>query len=133
MNLVKGKPPIYEKIIQSGLKPQDNTVFAYGNDLYIQELKENEISSFLMVHEEVHMKQQGDNPEVWWDKYLTNTKFRFDQEVEAYRAEYRKICEMFKNKAQKWFKHELAKQLSSPMYGSLVTISQAENLIRKHG
>lgn len=131
MNLVKGKPPIYDKIIEAGLKPLSNTVFTYGDNLYIQDLDEKDIDPILLAHEETHVEQQGDKVEEWWAKYLSDIHFRYQQEIEAYGAGYKKLVSLgAKSKMQKWFLNRFASDLCSPMYGSLISIPEAESKIR---
>lgn len=131
MQILKGKPPVYDRIIDAGLKPTENTVFTYGDKLYIQDLDEKQIEPVLLAHEETHTKQQGDDIEGWWDKYINDEKFRFDQELEAYGAEYKKVIDMgFKDKFKKYALNAFAKDLSSSMYGSIITIHEAESKIR---
>lgn len=130
MILVKGKPPIYQKIIDAGLYPTDSTVFTYGDKLFIQDLNEKEIDPVLLAHEKHHSKQQGDRPNEWWDKYIFDEKFRFQQELEAYVVEYKMVKKLFNNKIQKYALHRFAQDLSSSMYGNLITTPEAESRIR---
>lgn len=131
MNLIKGKPPVYDKIIQAGLKPRHNTVFTYGEDLYIQDIDENLIDDLLLSHEEVHTRQQGDDVEGWWDKYLSDKQFRYEQELEAYGIQYKALIDSgAKDRAKKWFLYMFASDLASPMYGELISINEAESKIR---
>src|SRR3990167_2140295 len=83
IEIVKEYPPIWDRVLASGMKPDAETiVFTYGNKIYIPSGKS--LSDDLLVHEAIHTKQQNGKPDEWWDKYIVDTKFRFDQELEAY-------------------------------------------------
>lgn len=43
----------------------------------------------IIVHECVHLERQKlITPEIWWEKYFTDDKFRLNEELLAYRAQY---------------------------------------------
>lgn len=131
MKLVKGKPPIYDSLVRAGLEPTEKTVFTYGDSLYIQDIDEKEITPLLIAHEEVHTKQQGHDIDFWWDKYVSNPQFRYEQELEAYATQYKKIIEIgVKDNIKKWFLNIFARDLASPVYGSLISVLDAESKIR---
>lgn len=47
---------------------------------------------YVIEHEKVHFRQQNEYPgglAIWWDRYLTDTDFRADQEAEAYMVDIR--------------------------------------------
>lgn len=84
-----------------------------------------ELTRDLVVHESVHVTQQGDKPDEWWDKYGDDAQFRYSQELEAYRSQYKYILAN-SNKATA-FNHakRFASDMSSPMYGKMCTFNQA--------
>lgn len=103
-------------------------IFTYGNVIYNP--YGGKISRELKAHEAVHCKQQGDDIEGWWEKYLVDDEFRFDQELEAHRAEYRAFCKHAKNKNNRAaFLNRVATRLASEMYGGLVTRTEARTQI----
>lgn len=131
MKLIKGKPPIYENILKAGLKPTEKTVFTYGDSLYIQDMNESEIDPILLAHENIHTLQQGNDIDAWWDIYIHNTHFRYEQELEAYGGQYKYVLALNPpDKIKKFFLNTFATYLSSPMYGSLVSVLEAESKIR---
>jgi len=100
----------------------------YANDRHIPE-------DFLQ-HEAVHLEQQGHSytgAALWWLRYLTSTTFRLEQEVEAFHAQYRWIVA---NPRFWGIRHPrealplFAEQLASPLYGSMVGIVEATNLVK---
>ncbi len=127
MNIKQGFPPNIDKITF----PYDtNTVFTYGNDLYIQDHAEKQVLPHLLVHEGVHAAQQGEDIEGWWNTYIVDTQFRLKQEIEAYRAQYIFLKAHSASKSHKKILFALAADLSSPLYGSLLTHLEAECKIR---
>src|SRR3990167_9098888 len=83
VEVVNGYPPIWQKVINAGMKPDPYiVVVTYGKKIYIPSGKG--LSDELWEHEKTHVIQQGDKPDEWWDKYLVDPKFRLDQETEAY-------------------------------------------------
>ena len=93
MKIIIEKPPIYEAILAHRMTPSEKTIFTYGDTIYNP--NNVPISDDLMVHEEVHSKQQNhsdDYAEIWWGRYLVDPCFRIAQEVEAYANQYDFIC-----------------------------------------
>lgn len=128
MKIKNEYPPNYKEIAQvfdlSGKKP----IFTYGDTIYNPH--GSTIEPHLEVHEQVHVEQQGDDPKGWWDKYLVDPQFRLNQELEAYGKQYQYAKEHLPNKALKHFLFLIASDLSSEMYGSLLSHNEAESKIR---
>ena len=121
-------PPNINKIRERFGEIPNSVVFTYGDILYAP--KGKNIPKNLRVHEKVHMKQQGDDPEGWWDKYLTDVDFRLEQEVEAYKKQfgfYRSTCKI-KSRIP-LFLNRIAKDLSGSIYGNMIGFNDAKKLI----
>ena len=129
MNVVKAYPPNIEKI-KKVFPIQKNTVFTYGDTLYAPGI-DFKIPPDLLIHEQTHTIQQAGDPEAWWDKYLVDPTFRYQQELEAYRNQYRFICKFVKGRNER-FHHlrTLAQDFASPLYGSIVGFLEATELIK---
>lgn len=86
----------------------------------------------VIAHEATHTKQQSDAPVEWWDIYLHDADFRFSQELEAYRAQYKVYQKQTKDR-EVLFKHlyRLATDLSGPIYGFVCTRQEAMRLIKQ--
>lgn len=128
MEIVKELPPNIREIVKvfdlDGLQP----VFAYGDKLYNP--GGHDISDDLMVHEETHQKQQAKiGVEQWWAMYLENPTFRLSQEVEAYREQYKFIKEKYVRQVRRHMLQQMAKNLSSKLYGNIISKKDAEDLI----
>ena len=100
----------------------DKTIFAFDNSIYC----DYDLPEHLIVHEKIHLDQQGKNPNEWVFNYLNNDKFRLKQEIEAYRAEILSI----KDRNER-LRHRIycAKILSSDLYGNIIDYSEAIKLL----
>jgi len=128
----------------------DRTFWTYGNAIYNP--GRGEIPKHILAHEETHMRQQEEycviikhtsvgkstdpiekkeGKDEWWKRYLTDPRFRLEQEAEAYGAQYRYYCKAISGdrNQQARFLHMLAGQLSGPLYQLAVTQAQARELI----
>jgi hypothetical protein len=66
----------------------------------------------------------------WWDRYLVDTDFRLEQELEAHRVEYRTFCSRNKDRnLRAKYLHATSSRLASPMYGKLLTTKEAARKI----
>lgn len=131
MKIVTDYPPNIEKIKEVFDFEGKVPCFTYGNTLYNP--SGNPVSASLLKHEEVHVRQQGENPEGWWDRYLTDIPFRLEQEIEGYQAQYREAKKWIKDRNELYrYARNLASDLSSPMYGSIISVQEALTKICKN-
>lgn len=86
----------------------------------------------LEVHEKTHVRQQAEmGVKEWWDKYLDDPAFRLSQEVEAYRNQIKFLMKDMKDRNARAKRiHHITLGLSGPMYGNLVTYSEASKLLK---
>lgn len=101
------------------------TIFTYGDTIYSL----NDLSFGLIAHEITHVFQQTEmGAEKWWDKYFKDKDFRLSQEVEAYRRQY----QVYKNNNEVTaydYLNQMARDLSSKMYGEIISFEEAKKLI----
>ena len=131
MKIVETNPPngIREACEKKFDLSNSTCIWTYGDTLYNPH--KGNIDPFTEAHETVHTIQQGKDPDGWWEKYLASSNFRFKQELEAYRVEYRTFVKVVKDRNfQTRFLNDKALQLSGPHLGSLATVQQAKDLIR---
>ena len=129
MKIVLDYPPNYAVVASTFDLSRVTPVFMYGEILYNP--AGIPLESHIIAHEEVHERQQRTiGPKAWWDRYLTDSQFRIDQEIEAYREQYRFVKNIIKdrNKVAR-FLHAIATDLSGPMYGSAISYQDALNKI----
>jgi len=126
MKIINEFPPNYKKIEKvfnlSGITP----VFTYGDTIYNPH--KCIIPRDLIIHEETHMRQQY-YPTEWWDRYLIDPTFRLEQELEAYRNQFK----FYRGAVKGWmpFLKRIASDLSGRMYGNIISYQDAFNAILK--
>ena len=128
MKIVNSTPPnidqIKEKFPLSG-----NEIFAFGDIIFNP--GGFDIPAWLVAHEEVHQKQQGDDVEGWWGRYLVDAEFRYQMEFEAHLREYKSYCYHVKDRnAQTRYLTTVARKLAAPLYGNMVSVSEAKRRIK---
>lgn len=131
MRIVKAPFPLYDAIVKAIGKPPPEAIFAWGDTIYNP--SGADIPWHLVVHEQVHQMQQrmAGSPERWWDFYLRNPAFRLRQEIQAYGEQYRAISERGANHAQRRrMLAIMADNLSSKMYGSIISRTKAKEAVK---
>lgn len=128
MKILIEYPPNIDKI-KARFPLGKGVVFTYGDTIYNPD--NGRIDDPLMDHEATHTLQQGKTPEMWWTRYLVDGDFRFVQELEAYQNQYQRFCFLVKDRnARARFLFNIARDLSSPMYGGICTQQEASAAIR---
>ena len=129
MKIVVDYPPNIEKI-KAVVEITPLTIFTYGDTIY-NPGGHSPFPPELEAHEVVHSIQQGQDPEAWWDKYLSDVNFRLSQELDAYKAQYKKFRHLTKNKKlRNELADRLAKDLASPLYGNIIDYYTARQKIK---
>lgn len=115
---VKDYPYLKEFKAQFAIQ-EDAVAFPYKGKIYSNQ----GLSAELVEHEKVHFKQQDEmGADEWVKEYLANPNFRVKMEVEAYRHQ----LSLHKDKNMKEaIRIQIAKVLSSPMYGNVLTYKEA--------
>ena len=133
MIIINSNPPkeIYDQCLKL-FKIGKGTVWTVGEVIYNPD--SIRITEDLFIHESTHGEQQKHNEtvaKIWWMRYLEDKDFRLSQEIEAYGNQYKFICRIVKDKNSRYKNlHQLAKFLSSGMYGNLISQSEAEKAIK---
>lgn len=127
---IKGFPPNFKEIKEK-LGYVKGNLYPYGDIIYNP--TGEEIPEDILIHEEIHLKQQKryPTPEFWWLNYTTDHDFRLDQELEAYATQLNWIKERYNNKGYKEALTEYANNLSSSMYKLSLSSHEAETRIRR--
>lgn len=121
-------PPNYTEI-KDYLNPPVESIYAYDNVIYNP--SERQIFEDEEIHEQVHFKQQGKQPKIWWNKYIRDKDFRLSQELEAYATQYQFLKNITLAKDLKEALREMAHALSND-YGLYITYQEAESRIKKY-
>ncbi len=127
MKVVKDYPPNFEKI-KAVFPVRDNTVYTYRDVIFAPKV-DFDLPDDLIAHESVHMLQQGEDPAGWWDLYLVDPEFRFRQELEAYKVQYKAYLKSG-HRDQFQFLLTIARDLSGELYGNMTSLSEAIKLIK---
>jgi hypothetical protein len=124
MNISNEYPPIWNKLRRAKEFGIDisRTIFTYGGTIYNP--SGVELTDDLIAHESVHEKQQSAmgffGPSRWWDKFIADPKFRFEQELEAYRAQYQVAKKAISSRERlSSYLFTIARELASPTYGNM--------------
>lgn len=123
--VVYEKPPHLQQLLNAGLRPNSNTIFAYGNTIYVP--SGMSLPPDLIQHEITHCKRQlSVGVEQWWNRYLEDPYFRIAEETLAYGRQYKYVCTLVKDRNKRFsFLHRIATDLSGPIYGNVITHSGA--------
>lgn len=117
--------------IRAAFRLTGGEIFAWGGVIYNP--GGGGLSRALIEHEKVHFRQQEEigGPEAWWARYLADPAFRLDVEMEAHIVEFRVYSEDNGRAARRGYLKFLARRLSSPMYGRMITRNAASVRIKK--
>ena len=131
MKITTDFPPNYANIVIAIPEVQNGKpIFCYGDTIYNPH--KIEITKDLEAHEEVHRRQQGNNPDLWWEKYLQDPEFRLRQELEAYGIQYASVREFVHGRLREWVLDNIATALSGALYGNLLTFAEARSKVRNY-
>lgn len=110
-------PPNYAEINRAFKIRGKHVIFAYGDIIYNP--SRIVIPPELLAHEAVHGARQNGNPAAWWDRYITDSHFRLEEEIPAHQAEYQ-VSRQLK---------AIAERLSGPLYGNLISFDKAVSML----
>ena len=134
MKILSERPPekLLTGVFGAGMAPDlGNTIFTYKDTIYNPSGRD--IPDYLIRHESTHTKQQGNDPDAWWERYLHDAYFRLKQETEAYAAQYAYICQRVKDRNQRnRVLIDIAASLSGPTYGSMISQLGAMKMIKEY-
>ena len=116
------EPPNFALIVAvfpEAVKP--GVIFAYGDTIFNP--SGVEIPPALIAHECTHLERQTGyvperlNPIIWWDRYLRDPEFRYDEELYAHVAEFEAQLEGFIDRNQRaQLLMRTARRLIAPLY-----------------
>lgn len=130
--VVNERPPIYDAIIARFGRVPRGTVFAWSGVVYDPDGNGRALPAHLLAHEETHFRQQASagGAAAWWERYLSDDRFRLEQEIEAYREQWHAIRDSEHDRhARRRLLAAIVRDLASGMYGRFLTKEQARRLI----
>lgn len=130
MKVVVDYPPNIDDIdAVLHVKDRPGILYCYGDTIYNP--GNEDVPLQLHAHEQVHSDRQGDNPGIWWHKYLSDSRFRFEEELLAYKAEWEFVKQLpWKRTQRQLYLNSIAERLTGSMYGNLATKQKVKELIR---
>ncbi len=126
MKVIKAYPPNFAELRKAfpAIIGRPQIMFSYGDTLYNPSGKP--ISPALMVHEETHgYRQRLKGADKWWRAYIASALFRFEEELVAHVNELAKFSDDHGTKEVERYHVALAERLASPMYGNLISKTEA--------
>jgi hypothetical protein len=141
MRVVFAEPPLIDEIDRAFNVRGKPVIFCWGDIIYNPQ--QVTITRELAAHEAVHCRRQlgvlepGTEPaelaiRAWWGRYIRDPNFRLLEEIPAHVEEFLSLCEQH---APRWpnrramrrtFAAAIAKRLSSPLYGGLISFAEAK-------
>lgn len=129
MEVVKDYPPMFDEIDQRFHVRGKVVFYTWGDKIYNP--MGGHIPPEIMAHEAVHCRQQGDDIEGWWRRYIDEPAFRLDQEISAHVREYGFLCASGNRNERRGALASIAGRLSGPLYGHMITCARARNILRE--
>lgn len=132
MKILAKYPPNYERICRNFPSVKLNyVIFTYGDTVYNP--SGVELTGDLIAHEGTHIKQQEKiGKDEWWDRYFIDLEFRMEQELEAYRVQYKYAIDNYNRANRKRLLRKVSHDLASQIYGRMVNKREAEKLIKDY-
>lgn len=115
-------PPNIKKIDAAFHVVGKAVLYAYGDIIYAP--LGGDVPPWLVAHEAKHSDQQAEfgSVEGWWDRYIEDSDFRFQQELEAHAVEYLVRKSLAPNRqTRRGALKVIARKLSSTIYGNMVS------------
>lgn len=130
MTIINEQPPFLLQIELAGMKPKEDTIYPFGMTIYNPSGKP--IPEDILIHEAVHIGQQGKDPQKWWDRYILDKDFRLSQELEANKEQYKYICKLTKDREKRnQALIAMAKNVSGEVYGGIINFYEAYQKINE--
>ena len=130
MEIIRDFPPIWDEIKAAFPVIGKPVIFAWSQWIYNP--TGIHIDASLLAHEMMHGQQQGDDPLGWWHRYIDDARFRLDQEIPAHQAEYLAAMQISSNRHSRRTREKMiARRLSGPLYGGLITTASARKLLKE--
>jgi hypothetical protein len=146
MRVVEALPPNIDQVDAAfGVRKildRHPVYFSWGDKVFSP--KGGTIPPPIMAHEAVHGARQARLDQDldkavrrWWDAYIADPAFRLDEEIPAHAAEY----EWWRARAHTlrrikgwrspmdWHLQQIAARLSGPLYGRMISLSEAKRAI----
>jgi len=133
MRVVQALPPLFDEIDAAFNVRGKRVIFAWGDKIFNP--AGITVTPELLAHEQVHGERQGADVEGWWRRYIAEPEFRLLEEIPAHVEEFKSLCAQHahrwhsKRAMRRTFAAAIARKLSSPLYGGLISFAQAKEAL----
>jgi hypothetical protein len=131
MRVLNERPPMFDEIDKAFKVRGKPVLFCWGNRIYFP--TGGQIHASIMAHEEAHADRMGiaeAGIEQWWRRYIDDAEFRLREEVIGHRAELKWYLDRGGGRQEKRrYTAIIAAKLAAPIYGGLVSVSRAKELL----
>lgn len=130
---VRFEPPPNYDAIKAFFQVEGRSVF-FSYAPYVYSPSGAQLPTELVDHEAMHIwRQQRESVEVWWMRYLTDEKFRLEEEIIAHIVEAKQRIRMrgdnrHQRRAATAF---IGSKLASPLYGQMVKKREAMQILKE--
>jgi hypothetical protein len=89
--IINERPPNFDQVHAAFPKADgEGVLFAFDGNIYNP--SGIVVPPALVAHEEVHLREQKSvGADYWWEKYLTDSEFRYTEELLAHAAEFKAL------------------------------------------
>jgi hypothetical protein len=130
MRIVFDHPPNWAQIATAfpHVVGHRSVFYCYGDAVYNP--GRAEIPPQIIAHEEAHSERQlAITPTTWWDRYIEDKAFRFEEELLGHRAEYGWLLANASRQVRRAALKDIAGRLAGPLYGNIVKFDEARRAI----
>ena len=128
MKILRAYPPNFKAISEVfPVMGRPGILYAWGDKLYNP--SGVKLTPWIEAHEQTHMDRQTD-AEAWWAEYLIYPTFRLQEEILAHQYEWGMFHSFYTSPTYlEKYLDMMAKRLSSPLYGNLISYEEAKREI----
>lgn len=133
--IIVSYPPNIEEIkaVFPAVTSTSGIIFAWGNTIYNP--NNVPLSEALCAHEYIHGSRQTSDENAiikWWRTYLEDPEFRINEEILGHKAELSvELTNILDRNQRNKIVNLIAQRLSGPVYGNVITLKRARELLGK--
>ena len=133
MKIIIDKPPNFSLLLTNfgSVIERRGVVFTYGDAIYNP--SGDALPPWIVQHERTHSEQQKlSTPDLWWQRYIEDKQFRFNEELMAHCVELAFFERMNSGRhTRRAYRCIVTERLSGPLYGKLCKLSDARAALKR--
>jgi hypothetical protein len=117
MKLIIDHPPNIETIDAAfHVRDLSGVIYSYAPAIYCP--SGPQMPKWIIEHEKIHIERQGGSPDAWWERYIADEEFRYQEELVAHVRElqYRKGGKDGKKYSHSALLNHTVDRLLAPIY-----------------